>query len=120
METHEKLKSLRRQKGLSQVQMGKIIGTDASNYSRKERGEVKIYDDEWKKLAKALEVSLESIKSNGIKHPLSSENSLQTCSITYSQIPDFILETQKKYIERLEKENEKLLEENNKLKKNKK
>ncbi|AZB35273.1 helix-turn-helix domain-containing protein [Chryseobacterium bernardetii] len=120
METHEKLKNLRRQKGLSQVQMGKIIGTDASNYSRKERGEVKIYDDEWKKLAKALEVSLVSIKSNGIKHPLSSENSLPTSSITYSQIPDFILETQKKYIERLEKENEKLLEENNKLKKNKK
>jgi len=33
-----------------------------SNYSRKESGDVRIYDDEWEKLAKALDVSVEDIK----------------------------------------------------------
>ncbi|WP_394337873.1 transcriptional regulator [Chryseobacterium pennipullorum] len=94
--------------------MGKILGTDASNYSRKERGEVKIYDDEWEKLAKALEVSLESIKNTKTKSSYQEHSSGN--SITYSHIPNFILETQKKYIEKLEKENKELLEENNKLK----
>ncbi|SIT22239.1 Helix-turn-helix [Chryseobacterium ureilyticum] len=116
MKAYEKLKNLRRQKGLSQLQMGKIIGTDASNYSRKERGEVKIYEDEWEKLAKVLGVSSESIKNNELKHSQRLENGIQDSNIAYSKIPNFILETQHKYIERLERENKKLIEENNKLK----
>ncbi len=41
-----KLKNLRKQKGFSQVQLAKAISTDNSNYSRKERGEVRIHDIE--------------------------------------------------------------------------
>lgn len=55
----ERLKKLRKQKGISQENMAKILGTDTSNYSRKERGEVKIFDDEWEKIAKTLGVPVE-------------------------------------------------------------
>lgn len=58
----EKLKSLRKQRGYTQEYMSKIISTDLSNYSRKESGDVRIYDDEWEKLAKALDVPVEEIK----------------------------------------------------------
>lgn len=111
----ENLKNLRKQKGISQEKMAKILGTDTSNYSRKERGEVKIFDDEWDKLAKTLEVPLEQIKNNDIKFPsqfeISTFNDSPGNNLKYSNIPDFFLETQKKYIEKLEKENTELLHE---------
>lgn len=111
----EKLKNLRKQKGISQEKMAKIIGTDTSNYSRKERGEVKIFDDEWEKLAKTLEVSVEEIKNYDARFSFQFENSTfhdhSGNNITYSNVPDFFLETQKKYIEKLERENTELLHE---------
>ncbi|MDN3694012.1 helix-turn-helix transcriptional regulator [Chryseobacterium tructae] len=58
----EKLRNLRKQRGYTQEYMSKIISTDVSNYSRKENDEVRIYDDEWEKLAKALDVPVEEIK----------------------------------------------------------
>lgn len=61
---HEKLRIARKQKGLSQEKMAKILSTDTSNYSRKERGETKIYEDEWKKIAEALDVPIEEIKDS--------------------------------------------------------
>lgn len=45
--------------------MSKILATDVSNYSCKENGEVRIFDDEWEKLAKALDVLVEEIKEEG-------------------------------------------------------
>ncbi len=111
----EKLKNLRKQKGISQEKMAKIIGTDTSNYSRKERGEVKIFDDEWEKLAKTLEVSVGEIKNYDARFSFQFENSTfhehSGNNITYSNVPDFFLETQKKYIEKLERENTELLHE---------
>ncbi|EJL71246.1 helix-turn-helix transcriptional regulator [Chryseobacterium populi] len=111
----EKLKDLRKQKGISQEKMAKILGTDTSNYSRKERGEVKIFDDEWEKLAKTLEVPLEDIKGDETKFSFQYENSTlhdqSGSNIHYYNVPDFFLEIQKKYIEKLEKENTKLLDE---------
>ncbi|GAB0157981.1 hypothetical protein CHRYSEOSP005_32850 [Chryseobacterium sp. Alg-005] len=58
----EKLKNLRKKRGYTQEYMSKILATDVSNYSRKENGEVRIFDDEWEKLAKALDVPVEEIK----------------------------------------------------------
>lgn len=111
----EKLKVLRKQRGFSQVKMAKILSTDPSNYSRKERGEIKIHDEEWQKLADALEVPVEDIKNDDAKFSFQFDNSTfhdhSGSNITYSNIPDFFLETQKKYIERLESENQQLQEE---------
>ena len=116
----EKLRNLRKDKGISQETMAKILGTDTSNYSRKERGEVKIFDDEWEKLAKKLEVPVEDIKNEDAKFSFQFENSTlhdqSGSNIHYYNVTDFFIETQKKYIEKLEKEIEALKEENRVLK----
>ena len=104
----EKLKKLRKQKGITQNEMAKILSTDTSNYSRKERGEVRIHDDEWEKMAKSLDVPIEDIKENQAKFSFQFDNSTfhdhSGSNITYSNVPDFFLETQQKYIEKLEEE----------------
>ncbi|WP_238536323.1 helix-turn-helix domain-containing protein [Chryseobacterium populi] len=46
------MKKLRKQRGYTQEYMSKILSTDVSSYSRKESGDVKIFDDEWEKLQK--------------------------------------------------------------------
>ncbi|MCW3159932.1 helix-turn-helix domain-containing protein [Chryseobacterium oryctis] len=116
----EKLKNVRKQKGMSQEKMAKILSTDPSNYSRKERGEVKIYDDEWIKLAEALEVPVESIKESESKFSINNDNStFHDNSGNYNQyfsIPNTVLESLQDYISLLKKEIERLQEENNHLK----
>jgi len=107
----ERLKTLRKERGISQVKMAKILSTDPSNYSRKERGEIGIHDEEWQKLADALEVSVKDIKNDETNFSFYTFNDDSKSNITYLNIPDFFLETQKKYIEKLEKENYNLLEE---------
>lgn len=57
----EKLRSLRKRKGYTQQQIADIIATDVSNYSRKESGDVKIFKDEWEKIAAFLEVQVDEI-----------------------------------------------------------
>ena len=115
-----KLKNLRKLKGFSQVQMAKALSTDTSNYSRKERGEVRIHDEEWEKLANALEVPLEEINEEDAKFSFKFDNSTfhdhSGSNITYSNVPNFFIETQKKYIERLEQENESLKQQTDLLK----
>ncbi|GEN77990.1 helix-turn-helix domain-containing protein [Chryseobacterium hagamense] len=61
---HKRLKFLRKQKGLKQEDLAKILSTDVSSYSRKENGKSKIYDGEWEKLARALDVSVDDIKKS--------------------------------------------------------
>ncbi|MGH1516416.1 helix-turn-helix domain-containing protein [Chryseobacterium sp. JK1] len=118
----EKLRTLRKQKGFTQQQIADIIATDVSNYSRKEGGDLKIFDDEWEKLAKALDVSVEDIKEDRtpqIQHndkPILNDNA----SINYNQycnIPEYILESQQEYINLLKEQIKALKEENAKLKK---
>ncbi|WP_228372398.1 helix-turn-helix transcriptional regulator [Chryseobacterium daeguense] len=108
MMVQERLKSLRKQKGISQETMAKTLGTDTSNYSRKERGEVKIFDYEWEKLAKVLDVPLEDIKNEETRLSFQFENSTfhdhSGSNINYSNVPDFFIEIQRKYIEKLEEE----------------
>nr|WP_209785090.1 helix-turn-helix transcriptional regulator [Chryseobacterium sp. PvR013] len=120
--TMEKLRTLRKQKGYTQQQIADLLATDVSNYSRKENGDVRIFDDEWEKLAKALEVPVEDIKeekTSQIQHndkPTLNDNS----SINYNQycnIPEYLLENQQEYINLLKEQIKALKEENEKLKK---
>ena len=110
-----KLRYLRKQKGLSQEKIAKILSTDTSNYSRKERGETRIHDEEWQKIADALNVSVEEIKGekpSGIVHNDNSGN-------YYNQnfkILNSIIENLQDYISLLKKEIENLKEENTALK----
>lgn len=120
----EKLKKLRKQRGYTQEYMSKIISTDVSNYSRKESGDVKIYDEEWEKLAKALDVPVEDIKEE--KHANVVQNNDNTtftdsstginCNNNYYNVPDYLLESLQDYIKILKEQNEILKDENQKLK----
>ncbi|MBL1222563.1 helix-turn-helix transcriptional regulator [Chryseobacterium sp. L7] len=116
----EKLRTLRKQKGITQQYLADIIATDVSNYSRKESGDVRIFDDEWEKLAKALDVSVDDIKEeksgNTVNFHDSSTNSGTAILNNHYNIPDYILENQQEYIILLKQQIEELKKENQKLK----
>lgn len=123
--TMEKLKNLRKQRGYTQQQIADIIATDVSNYSRKENGDVKIYDEEWEKIAKALDVSVEDIKEEKTPNVVQNNDNLtfnDTSSFHQSgiyncNIPNYLLENQQEYINLLKEQIEMLKAENAKLKK---
>lgn len=120
--TMEKLRSLRKQRGYTQEYMSKILSTDVSNYSRKESGDVKIFEDEWEKLAKALEVPVEEIKEERSARVVNNDNLVfndQSANNNFNQyynIPEYILENQQEYINLLKEQIEALKEENKRLK----
>lgn len=112
----EKLRTLRKQRGYTQEYMSKILSTDVSNYSRKESGDVRIFDDEWEKLAKALDVPVEDIKEEkAVSVVQNNDNSTFSDNAVgvnynnnYYSIPDYLLESQQDYINLLKKEIETL------------
>jgi transcriptional regulator with XRE-family HTH domain len=123
----EKLKSLRKQRGYTQEYMSNILSTDVSNYCRKENGDVRIYDDEWEKLAKALEVPVEDIKEertgNVVQNLTFNDSSSNTSTNSqtgnynqYYNIPDYMLENHKEYIDLLKEQVESLKKELEKFK----
>jgi len=73
---HEKLRVIRKQKGISQEKIAKVLCTDVSNYSRKERGEIRIQKEEWQKIAKTLGVSVEDIQDPPEKNNIFLNNNL--------------------------------------------
>ncbi|MCU7613105.1 helix-turn-helix transcriptional regulator [Chryseobacterium sp. GMJ5] len=112
----EKLRNLRKQKGMSQEKMAKILSTDTSNYSRKERGETRMHDEEWEKLAEALNVPVEEIKEENLSGIVHNDNSTfnDNSGNYYNQnfnIPNSIIENLQDYIALLKKEIENLKEE---------
>ncbi|MDR4954666.1 helix-turn-helix transcriptional regulator [Chryseobacterium sp. ES2] len=122
----EKLRTLRKQKGYTQQQIADLLATDVSNYSRKESGDVRIFDDEWEKLAKALDVSVEDIREektatviqNLTFNDSSSNTSNQSGNYNqYCNIPEYLLENQQEYITFLKEQIKALKEENERLKK---
>lgn len=109
----EKLRNLRKQRGFTQEYMSNVLATDVSNYSRKESGSVKIYDEEWEKLAKALDVKVEEIKeerepavvqNNNDNTTFNDSSSGINCSHYYNNIPEYILENQQEYIKILKEQ----------------
>jgi DNA-binding XRE family transcriptional regulator len=56
-----KLINARSQKGFSQEYMANILNIDASCYSRKESGHIKISAEQWQIMAKTLDVPVEDI-----------------------------------------------------------
>ncbi|WP_292008802.1 transcriptional regulator [Chryseobacterium sp.] len=104
--------------------MSKIISTDVFNYSRKERGEVRIYDDEWEKLAKALDVSVEDIKEergpNIVQYNDFHDQSANNYYEQYINIPHSVLENLQDFIKILKEQVGTLKEEVQQLRTNKK
>ena len=56
-----RLIEIRRKRGYSQEYVASVLGTSISGYSRRERGHIKIPNQEWQKLAEILRVRLEKI-----------------------------------------------------------
>ncbi|WP_259128623.1 helix-turn-helix domain-containing protein [Chryseobacterium ginsenosidimutans] len=106
----EKLRQVRMEKGLSQEKIAKILSTDTSNYSRKERGKIKIRDDEWEKMAKALGVSVQELKSE-IAAELIHNNSVFNDNSGNQNIFNAVIENLQDYIHFLKEENQSLKKE---------
>ncbi|MGR3854527.1 helix-turn-helix domain-containing protein [Chryseobacterium indologenes] len=110
----EKLRNLRKLKGISQEKMAKILFTDPSNYSRKERGEVRIHEEEWKKIAESLNVPISDIKEEE-ERVISTNNSpfKDTSQYQYTQnLNCSIIENLQDYIGFLKEKISELHEEN--------
>lgn len=102
-----KLKETRENKGLSQKQIAEKLFMDVSNYNRREKGQAKISANEWEKLASILEVPVEDIfESEESMIFICKDNATgnyQGNNHIYT-IPEFLLESQRKYIQKLEEE----------------
>ncbi|WP_228372468.1 helix-turn-helix domain-containing protein [Chryseobacterium daeguense] len=100
--------------------MAKILSTDTSSYSRKENGKSRIHDDEWEKLAKALDVSVEEIKEENGLGIIHNENSTFNDNAGnynhYYSVPNSIIDNLQDYINLLKEQNGSLKKENEDLK----
>ncbi|KQT24259.1 hypothetical protein ASG22_09600 [Chryseobacterium sp. Leaf405] len=105
----------------TQENMAKLLHMSQSQYQRRETGEIKISDEEWKKIAKVLDVEVEDIKEEDVVQSII--NNYDNSSGSYSphinnnyNIPEFMLKSMEEYLDILRKENQQLKEENMKLK----
>jgi len=108
-----KLIQVRNQKGITQKFMAEKLFMDVSNYNRREKGLMKISPQEWERIAAVLNVKLDEIYETDdhnffVFKDQSTGNYLGNNNI-YS-IPEYILDVQKKYIQKLEEENKILRE----------
>lgn len=113
-----KLAELRAKKGISQDAVANFLTMDTSNYNRREKGQTNISKKEWIKIAEFLNVSLEEIyeSDENTVFIFNDANTRNGNIVTNYNMPQFVLDSQKKYIEKLEEENLQLKNENKKLK----
>ena len=116
----EKVKLIERRKlkGLSQGEIADKLCMEVTAYCRREKGHVKIAYHQWEQLAEILGVPVEDIYEP-------EENQVFICrdntTVHYQgtnniySIPEYLLETQRKYVEILEKKNQILEKENQEL-----
>jgi transcriptional regulator with XRE-family HTH domain len=57
-----------RKEKYTQQSMAKILHMTQSQYQRREKGDIKISDEEWERMAKALNTTVEDIKEEDISH----------------------------------------------------
>jgi DNA-binding XRE family transcriptional regulator len=100
-----KLKNKRTSLGFSQEDLANYLATDKSNYCKKEKGVVKISNQEWQKLATFLSCEVDDIFEKEENAFLI--NSLNTIgdNNVYNAYNELAQETMKKYIAKLEEDN---------------
>lgn len=102
-----KLTEARKSKGFSQSQMAEQLCMDVSNYNRREKGQAKISFSEWEKLSKILEIPVEEIYENEESNIFICKDQsvgINNGTNTVYTVPESLLETQQKYIIKLEEE----------------
>lgn len=104
----------------TQEHMAKLLHMTQSQYQRREKGDIKISDEEWERIAKALDTNVEDIKEDDsklqINHYDNNSGNYFASNNYFHNIPDYILENQQEYISLLKKEIQDLKEEINILK----
>lgn len=106
-----KLISARTQRSFTQQQLADKLHMDVSNYSRREKGQIKISLKEWEKLAEILNVPIEDIyeaEENMLFVFKDSSTGNYLGTNHFYSIPEHLLETQRKYIQKLEEEIQRL------------
>ena len=113
-----KLKHLREQK-YTQEEFAHLLEMETSNYNRRENGVTKISKREWDKMAKLLACNLDEIyePEDGV-YIINGDHAQGNFGNngTFNGKDDFVFDTMKKYILKLEEENFQLKEENTQLK----
>jgi len=103
-----KLLEMRKFKGFSQKQIADKLNMSVSNYNRYEKGHLPLDEPQWNKLAKILDVPLNEIIEFDDKQVIICNDhasaSYQGTHNSYN-IPKSFIETQQKYIAKLEEEN---------------
>jgi transcriptional regulator with XRE-family HTH domain len=105
---NEKLFTVRKSRGLSQMEMAQKLAMEQTTYSRKEIGKSPITDDEWQKFAKVLNTTVDEIKEKTVPQAVN-ENCVfndQSVGIQNISIPKEVLDTILRYNKKLEEENE--------------
>ncbi|MCL2246366.1 MAG: helix-turn-helix domain-containing protein [Lentimicrobiaceae bacterium] len=111
-----KLIEMRKSKKLSQLQIAKLLNMTASCYSKRECGDTYIRLEEWGELAKILDVPFDEIYEPFEERSSNTctDNAFAMCmgpnygtNNNYT-VPEALLETQQKYIAKLEDENKEL------------
>lgn len=119
MMVKNKLKEVRKEK-YTQVEMAKLLHMTQSQYQRREKGDIKISDEEWERIAKTLDVPVEDIKEDdsnlNINNYDNNSGNYSASNNYFYNIPDFVLENQQEYINLLKKEIQDLKEEISTLK----
>lgn len=105
----------------TQENMAKILHMTQSQYQRREKGDIKISDEEWERIAKALDTPVEDIKEEDssihqINNYDNQSGNYSASNNYFHNIPDYILENQQDYINLIKKEIQDLKEEINVLK----
>jgi len=107
----QKLIDKRKERNLTQEDFAFKLGIETSNYNRRENGVTKISKKEWDKMAKILETSLEEIyePEDGV-YIINGDNAHGNfgSNHTFNNFSEFAFETMKKYIQKLEEENQSL------------
>ena len=100
-----------RKKRFTQEDFAYKLGMDPSNYNRRENGLTKISKKEWDRMAKELNVKFEDIyePEDGV-YIINGENAMANFSNggTFNNFSEYVFETMRKYIDKLEQENEQL------------
>lgn len=106
-----KLIRKRNEKEFTQKDLAEYLNISQTQYSRKEKGEVEISDEEWERISKLLKTEVEEIKENNDNQKVTNyfENTITSNngSISgnyYCNVPEFLLESQKELVEMLKKE----------------
>jgi len=106
-----KLMEMRKSKRIPQEKIAEYLNMSVSCYNRRERGLVYIKNEEWEKLAKILNVPVDDIYESDETHSfICNDNASATFFGTNHgtnniyTVPKDLLETQQKYIAKLEEE----------------